>query len=397
VSILDPIINNKELFMSLFFLPRALGALLLAALSAANTQAQPLPVIPDAPNVNARHYVLIDPASRQILAARGADEHAPPASLTKLMTTYLAFQALARGSLKLDQQVPISVAAWKAGGSTMFLQPDMPATVEQLIQGMVVVSGNDAAIALAEAIAGNTGSFVQMMNATARQLGMTESHFDNVNGLPTSTHLVSARDIGVLTADIMQQYPQYLHYFSEHTFTYNHVTQRNWNPLVFSDSSVTGMKTGHTDEAGYCLDATAVRNGRPLIAVVLGATTRNASAQAAEALLNYGYHFFESHRAYSAGQVISMVQNMRASPSHISVGTAADVWTTVPLGRYASLKPSLDIPEKMSLPLKRGQSVGRLILSDGDREVAEVPLVALTPVEQAGWLGYWWNVIQTKL
>lgn len=383
--------------MPLFFPPRALGVLLLAALSVTKVQAQPLPAIPDAPNVDARHYVLLDPASRQILAAHGADEQAPPASLTKLMTTYLTFQALARGSLKLDQQLPVSVAAWKAGGSTMFLQPDMPATVEQMIQGMVVVSGNDAAVTLAEAIAGNTDSFVQMMNATAHQLGMTESHFDNVNGLPTSTHLVSARDIGALTEDIMRQYPQYLHYFGEHTFTYNHVTQRNWNPLVFSDSSVTGMKTGHTDEAGYCLDATAVRNGHPLIAVVLGSTTRKASAQAAEALLDYGYRFFETHRAYSAGQVVSMVRNNRASPAQIPVGSATDVWATVPLGRYTSLKPSLDIPEKMSLPLKRGQSVGRLILSDGNREVAEVPLVALTPVEQAGWLGHWWNVIQSKL
>lgn len=382
--------------MSLPFPPRAFGALLLAVLSVTKVHAQPFPVLPDAPNVDARHYVLLDPASRQILAAREADEQAPPASLTKLMTTYLTFQALARGSLKLDQQISVSVAAWKAGGSTMFLQPNLPATVDQMIRGMVVVSGNDAAVALAEAVAGNTGSFVQMMNATARQLGMTESHFDNVNGLPTTTHLVSARDIGVLTEDIMRQYPQYLHYFGEHTFTYNHVTQPNWNPLVFSDSSVTGMKTGHTDEAGYCLDATAVRNGHPLIAVVLGSPTRKASAQAAEALLDYGYRFFETHLAYRAGQVVGMVRNNQASPAQIPLGTATDVWATVPLGRYTSLKPSLDVPVRMSLPLKRGQPVGRLILSDGNREVVAVPLVALTPVEQAGWLGHWWNVIQAR-
>lgn len=384
--------------MLLFFLPRTLGALFLAALSVMNVQAQPqpLPVLPDAPNVDARHYVLLDPASRQILAARKAEEQAPPASLTKLMTTYLTFQALSRGGLKLDQLIPVSVAAWKAGGSTMFLQPDMPATVEQMIRGMVVVSGNDAAVALAEAIAGNTASFVQMMNATAHQLGMTESHFDNVNGLPTTTHLVSARDIGVLTQGIMLQYPQYLHYFGEHTFTYNHVTQQNWNPLVFTDSSVTGMKTGHTDEAGYCLDATAVRNGHPLIAVVLGSATRKASAKAAEALLDYGYRFFETHRAYGANQVVSMVRNNQASPAQIPVGTTKDVWATVPLGHYSSLTPRLDMSVNMSLPLKRGQQVGQLILSDGNREVVEVPLVALTPVEQVSWLGHWWNVIHGK-
>jgi len=380
--------------MLLFFPSRVLGALLLAALSVTNVYAQPVPAIPDAPNVDARQYVLLDPNSHQILAARKAEEQVPPASLTKLMTTYLTFQALARGSLKLDQQIPVSVAAWKAGGSTMFLQPNMSATVDQMISGMVVVSGNDAAVALAEAIAGNTDSFVQMMNATAHQLGMTESHFDNVNGLPTTTHLMSARDIGVLTEDIMQQYPQYLHYFDEHTFAYNHITQRNWNPLLFSDSSVTGMKTGHTDEAGYCLVATAVRNGHPLIAVVLGSTTRKASAQAAEALLDYGYRFFEMHIAYKAGQVVSMVRNNQASTAEIPVGPATDAWVTVPLGRYTSLKPSLNVPIKMSLPLKRGQSVGRLTLSDDNRVIVEIPLVALTPVEKAGLLRHWWNEIQ---
>ncbi|MCX7193540.1 MAG: D-alanyl-D-alanine carboxypeptidase [Proteobacteria bacterium] len=383
--------------MQLFFPPRALGALLLTALSVTNVLAEPFTVLPDAPNVDARHYVLMDPVSGQILAAREADTPTPPASITKLMTSYLTFQALTRGSLKLDQQVSVSVAAWKAGGSTMFLQPNLPVTVEQMISGMVVVSGNDAAVALAEAVAGNTDSFVQMMNATARQLGMTESHFDNVNGLPTPTHLVSARDIAVLTEDIMRQFPQYLHYFGEHTFTYNNVTQQNWNPLVFSDPSVTGMKTGHTDEAGYCLDATAVRNGRPLIAVVLGSATRNASAEAAEALLNYGYRFFETHRAYRAGQILSVVQNNQASPAKIQVGVARDVWVTVPAGRYSSLKPSLSMSAGMSLPLKQGQTVGRLILSNDNQQIIEIPLVALTPIAQAGWFGHWWNVIKARI
>jgi D-alanyl-D-alanine carboxypeptidase (penicillin-binding protein 5/6) len=337
---------------------------------------------------------LLDPISGQILAARKADEQAPPASLTKLITAYLTFQALDSGRLKLDQQIPVSVAAWKAGGSTMFIQPNLPVTVEQLIRGMVIVSGNDAAVALAEAIAGNTESFVQMMNATAQQLGMTESHFDNVNGLPTASHHVSARDMGLLTEDIMRQYPLNMHYFSEHTFTYNKVTQNNWNPLVFTDSSVTGMKTGHTDEAGYCLIATAARNGHPLISVVLGSTTRDSSAQAAEALLNYGYSFFETHLAYKADQVLSVVRDSQSSPAKIRLGATTDIWVTVPIGRYASLKPTLDIPATISLPLKRGQQVGRLILRDDSKEVLAVPLVALEPVEQAGWFRHWWNVIE---
>src|SRR5487761_2436655 len=197
-------------------LTHLLGAMLL--LGATHVFADNLPVIPGAPKVEARNYVLIDPASGQTLAELDPDKQVPPASLTKLMTTYLTFQSLASGKLKLDQNVPVSVAAWKAGGSTMFLQPGLPATVEQVIQGMVVVSGNDAAVALAETIAGNTDSFVQMMNATAHQIGMTESHFDNVDGLPTPTHLVSARDIGILTGAIIRAYPQYLHYFGEKTF-----------------------------------------------------------------------------------------------------------------------------------------------------------------------------------
>ena len=379
-----------------FFPPRGVAALLLTALCATTVHAEQFTVMPDAPNVDARHYVLLDPASGQILAAREADTSTPPASITKLMTTYLTFQALKQGHLKLDQQLPVSVAAWKAGGSTMFIEPNLPVTVEQMIRGMVVVSGNDAAVALAEAIAGNSDSFVQMMNATAKQLGMTGSHFDNVNGLPTPTHLMSARDIAILTEDIMRQFPEYIHYFSEHDFTYNKVTQQNWNPLVFSDPSVTGMKTGHTDEAGYCLDATAVRNGRPLIAVALGASTRKASADAAEALLDYGYRFFETHRAYKAGQILSVVQNTQASPAKIQLGVAKDAWVTVPVGRYASLKPTLIMSAKLSLPLQQGQTVGRLILSSEGKQIVEVPLVALTPVAQAGWFGHWWNVIKDR-
>ena len=383
--------------MSLPLPPRALCMLLLLALSAQASAAIPLPAIPGAPNVDARNYVLLDPDSGQTLIERASTQPVPPASLTKLMTAYLTFQALTQGKLKLDQPGTVSVAAWKAGGSTMFLQPGMPATVEQMIQGLVVVSGNDAAIALAETIAGNTDSFVQMMNATANQLGMAQSHFDNVNGLPTPTHRVSARDVALLTESIMRQYPQYLHYFSQQTFTYNKVTQRNWNPLIFSDSTVTGMKTGHTDEAGFCLDATAMRNGQRLIAVVLGSRTRNDSAKAVEALLNYGYRFFETRHAYRAGQIISTVLNTWASPVQIALGVASDVWVTLPIGHYAQLKPSLSLPKQLPLPLMRGQTVGSLILSDGDKEVSRIPLTVLNPVQKAGWFSHWWNIIKATL
>lgn len=383
--------------MPLPFPPRTFGALLLLAMSAQASAAIPLPAIPGAPNVDARNYVLLDPDSGQTLVERASVQPVPPASLTKLMTAYLTFQALTQNKLKLDQPGTVSVAAWKAGGSTMFLQPGMPVTVEQMIQGLVVVSGNDAAIALAETVAGNTDSFVQMMNATAHQLGMAQSHFDNVDGLPTPTHLISAGDIALLTENIMRQYPQYLHYFGQQTFTYNNVTQRNWNPLIFSDSTVTGMKTGHTDEAGFCLDATAVRSGRKLIAVVLGSRTRNGSANAAEALLNYGYRFFEARHLYSAGQKISTVQDAWASPAQVALGVASDVWVTLPIGHYAQLKPSLSLPKQLPLPLMGGQTVGSLILSDGDKEVSRIPLIVLKPVQKAGWFGHGWNVIKASI
>ena len=383
--------------MPFSFPQHAFCLLLLLSLSTFASAAVPLPAIPGAPNVDARNYVLLDPDSGQTLVERASEQQEPPASLTKLMTAYLTFQALTQGKLKLDQPGTVSVAAWKAGGSTMFLQPGLPVTVEQMIKGLVVVSGNDAAVGLAETIAGNTDSFVQMMNATAHQLGMTQSHFDNVDGLPTPTHRVSARDIALLSEDIMRQYPQYLKYFGEQTFTYNNVTQRNWNPLVFSDATVTGMKTGHTDEAGYCLDATAIRNGHRLIAVVLGSKTRTDSAKAAEALLNYGYSFFETRHAYRAGQRISTVLDIWASPVQVTLVVASDVWVTLPIGHYAQLKPSLSLPKQLPLPLMSGQTVGSLILSDGDKEVSRIPLTVLNPVQKAGWFGHWWNVVRASL
>lgn len=377
------------------FRPFLSRLVLLTALLPVAATATPLPVIPGAPDLPARNYVLMDPVSGQVLAARAADQAVAPASITKLMTAYLTFDALSRGSLKLGQTVPISVEAWKAGGSTMFLQPRLPVTVEQLIQGLVVVSGNDAAVALAEAVAGNTSSFVQMMNATARGLGMSDSHFLNVDGLPMPGHVVSARDIGILTEAIIRRFPQYLHYFGEKTFTYNHITQRNWNPLVFSDPTVQGMKTGHTDEAGYCLDATAMRQGRRLIAVVLGAGTRKQSADAAEALLDYGYRFFTTRRVYTAGQQLDTIHNTYAASYTIPVGVAHDVWVTLPSGR--SVQSSVVFNSQPALPLARGQAIGTLVLRSGGTELTRVPLVALQPVARAGIFRHWINLAKARL
>ena len=367
------------------------AALLFCVSTTASLFAAPLPIVPGPPKVDAQHYVLVDPSSGEVLAHYRADIPAPPASLTKMVTAYLTFDALASGRLSLGERLPVSVAAWKAGGSTMFLQPNLPVTVNQLISGMVVVSGNDAAITLADAVAGDTSSFVQMMNATAKQLGMKQSRFSNVNGLPPAINLVSAHDVALLAEDIERSFPQYMHYFAEKTFTYNRITQRNWNPLVFSDPTVTGMKTGHTEEAGYCLVATATRHHRPMIAVVMGSTSRAGSAEAAEALLDYGYRFFETREAYKAGQALTTVRDNQASPANIRIGVAANTWVTVPINRYKLLKPVLDLPTSFKLPLKAGQTVGKLLLKDGAKTVREVPLVALSAETRVNWAMQAWN------
>lgn len=375
---------------------RHITCLLIASLlSVISTQATAANIaqILARPYVKANNYVLIDPKSGQTLIAQAADQPVPPASLTKLMTAYLTFMALKQGQLKLDQQAAVSVEAWKAGGSTMFLRPGLAVNVDQLIQGLVVVSGNDAAIVLAQTIAGNTSSFVQLMNLTAKHLNMNHSHFDSVNGLPTPTHLISAGDIALLTREIMRQFPQYLHYFGEHTFTYNKITQPNWNPLIFTDSTITGMKTGHTDEAGYCLVATAMRMDRSLVVVTLGSPTRGDSASAAEALLDFGYRFFKTKLVYHAGQQISVVSNTWASLGKISLGIKDDIWATIPVSHYSSIKAKIDISTDIKLPILKGQSLGTLILIDGTEELSRTPLLALNSVEKASWIMHLWNVI----
>lgn len=381
-------------------MPSNIVFLLIACLLFANPIQATATSIPQAlasQYVKAKNYVLMDPKSGQILISQGANQAVPPASITKLMTAYLTFMALQQGRLDLNQQASVSVEAWKAGGSTMFLQPGLAVTVDQLIQGLVVVSGNDAAIVLAQTIAGDTTDFVQLMNLTAKRLGMNHSHFDSVNGLPAPTHLLTANDIALLTKEIIRQFPQYLHYFREHTFTYNNVTQSNWNPLLFTDSTITGMKTGHTGEAGYCLVATAKRLGRELISVVLGAQTRTDSANAAEALLDIGYRFYETRQAYSAGQRINNFTNLWASPAQIILSAKDDVWITVPLGHYSSVQAKIEIPTNINLPIAKGQVVGSLILIDGTKELSRTPLVVSHNVQKSSWLKHLWNVIKTLI
>jgi serine-type D-Ala-D-Ala carboxypeptidase (penicillin-binding protein 5/6) len=349
--------------------------------------------LPPPPDLGSRSYVLMDFASGQVLAAKAANQRLQPASLTKLMTAYLTFEGLKRGTLKMDEPIPVSTEAWKTGGSRMFIQPRLPVTVNQLIQGLVVVSGNDAAVALSEAIGGEPGSFVQLMNSTAQNLGMKSTHYVDVNGLPNANHYSSAYDIALLSRDIIKEFPQQLHFFGEKTFTYNNITQNNWNPLVFKDASVDGMKTGHTDEAGYCLDATAERQNRRLIAVVMGARTRSASAEDAEALLNYGFRNYESALVVPENQKIGTLSDVHLDPMTIAVGSARPFYVAVPVGDKNRIKVALALKAGRNSAIAKGQVVGSITATIDGKTIASVPAVALDGAKKAGFLPRMWNQI----
>lgn len=347
--------------------------------------------VPPPPELDLRSYVLMDSASGQVLAAKAGNERVQPASLTKLMTVYLTFDGLQRGLLKMDEIVPVSTEAWKTGGSRMFIEPRLPVTVNQLIQGLVVVSGNDAAVALSDAIGGSTGGFVQLMNSTAQKLGMKDTHYADVNGLPDSNHYSSAYDIALLSHDIIEQFPKQIHFFGEKTFTYNKITQSNWNPLVFKDVSVDGMKTGHTDEAGFCLDATAVRQNTRLIAVVMGAKTRTASAEAAETLFNYGYRNYESDLVVQASQKIGTLRDVHLYPMTLAVGAAKPFYVSVPIGDKSRIKIGLTLKSSNWSAIAQGQVVGAITATVDGEVIASVPAVALNSAEKAGFVVRMWN------
>lgn len=350
-------------------------------------------LVPPAPRLGARNYVLMDFSSGQVIAEKGAIARVPPASLTKLMTTYLTFDGLKRGTLKINEKIPVSRRAWKTGGSRMFIQPRLPVTVKQLIQGLVVVSGNDAAVALSEAIGGEPASFVQLMNSTAQKLGLKNTHYADVNGLPVANHYSSAYDIALLSRDIIRQFPQRLHFFGEKKFTYNHITQNNWNPLVFKDATVDGMKTGHTDAAGYCLDATAERQNHRLIAVVMGTDSRSASAGDAEALLNYGFRNYESDLIVQKEEKIGKLSNVRLDPMKIAVGAAKPFYVAIPIGDKSRVKVALALSADGSSAIAKGQVVGTITASLDGKIIATAPAVALDGAEKAGFMTRLWNQI----
>ncbi|MGB5080629.1 MAG: D-alanyl-D-alanine carboxypeptidase family protein [Burkholderiales bacterium] len=347
--------------------------------------------VPDPPAVDARAWLLLDATSGQPIASRNAGERIEPASLTKLMTAYLAFQALKDRTLAPGQAIRVSERAWRARGSRMFIEPRMPVTVEELLHGLVVQSGNDACIALAEAIAGTEAAFVERMNREALGLGMKGTHFTNASGLPDPGHYSTANDLALLTTALIRDYPGYYKLYSEREFRYNDITQQNRNRLLWLDPNVDGVKTGHTESAGYCLIASARRGGRRLVSVVLGAASERLRAQESQKLLNFGFQAYDGVRLYEKGQVISRIPVWKGSERELKAGVAADLYVTVPRGSVDRLQAELVSVQPLVAPLTVGQRVATLRVSHEGRPLAEYPVIALEDVAIAGLVRRAWD------
>jgi len=360
----------------------------------AQTPAAPAPAamaIPTAPQVDARAYILVDYRTDKILASKDAVARMEPASLTKLMTAYIVFQELAAGKLKLDQQVTVSEHAWRSEGSRTFIELGKPVSIQDLIMGMIVQSGNDATIALAERIAGTEDTFAQMMNANAKRLGMVGSHFDNSSGLPSPQHYTTARDLSLLANAMIREYPQYYKWFSVHEFEHNGIKQQNRNGLLEKDPTVDGLKTGHTDSAGYCLVTSSLRNGMRLVSVVMGSTSMKARENASAALLNYGFTFYETRLAVKGGTVLATARVWKGQSPTVDLGIKDDLYITLPRG-VADIKTDTDVPPRLIAPIAAEINLGTLRVLAGNQTLDTKPLHPLKAVQGGGW---WRRLIDT--
>jgi len=371
---------------------RFLAALFAAFCLTANAAA------PKPPSVIGKAWVVGDLSSGQLLASDKADERFEPASLTKLMTAYVVFSALREKKISLQQQVNVSPRAWKMSGGRMFLEPRKPVTVDELIRGMVVQSANDACVALAEAVAGNEEAFAQLMNREAMRLGMKNTRFMNSTGMPDAQHYSSAQDLYLLSAALIRDFPnEYAQYYALKEFRYNNVSQPNRNRLLWVDPSVDGVKTGHTEAAGYCMIASSRRGGRRLLSVLLGSTSEGTRAQESLRLLNWGYQYYDGVKLYSAATPVKQIDVWKGAARHVNVGVGSDLFVTVPKGEAEKLKAELVSQQPLVAPLAKGQSVGVLRVTHDGKPYGEYPLVALEPVAQAGLFGRTWDTLRLWL
>ncbi len=385
-----------------FLLPFLFSGVLLA--DAAHAQA------PQPPEVNAKSFLVLDMTSNQVLAERAADAPVDPASLTKLMTAYVVFSAIRDKKLALEQALPVSVRAWderKGGGSLMFIDTTMNPRVDELLRGMIVQSGNDASVALAEGVAGSVDQFVAMMNRQAQAFGLKNSSFKNVTGLTEAGHKSTARDLATVAMHIIRDFPDFYTYYSIKDYSYNKISQPNRNLLLRRDPTVDGMKTGFTEAAGYCLIASAVRDfpnlgatGAPggkrrLISVVLNTTSMNARANESQKLLNWGFQAFDTVRLFDDGQPMVSPQVWKGTTAQAKLGAAGGVFVTVPKGEGGKLQTKIERTDPLVAPLAKGQRVGSIkVATASGQAVVELPLVVLEPVEQAGLFGRAWDSLR---
>ena len=359
---------------------------------------RPATLIPDPPSLTANSYVLMEHASGRVLAEKNSDARVEPASLTKMMASYLVFNELAAGRIQPTDLVTISEKAWKTGGSKMFVEVGKQVPVKDLLMGMVVQSGNDATVALAEHLGGTEAVFAQMMNAEAARLGMTGTQFVNSDGLPDPGHYTTAMDMARLSRALITDHPEHYASYKVREFSWNGITQHNRNALLWRDASIDGIKTGHTEAAGYCLAASAEREGMRLIAVVMGTGSEKTRADEAQALLNYGFRFFESHTLYPPGREVARAVVWKGAAAEVPLGTTAPVVVSIGRGRYEQLEASVDVPTELLAPVAEGQPVGTLRVSLDGTVLAEQPLVALAAVEEGGFfkrmsdgIWMWWE------
>jgi len=349
---------------------------------------------PQPPAVAARAWLLMDMTSGQAIASNKPDERVEPASLTKLMTAYLAFAALKAKSLAPSQSVAVSQRAWRARGARMFIEPRKPVTVQELLHGLIVQSGNDACIALAEAIAGSESAFVERMNGEAQRLGMKNTRFTNSTGLPEPGHYSTASDLALLAAALIRDHPDYYKMYSEREFRYNEITQQNRNRLLWLDPNVDGVKTGYTESAGYCLIASAKRGARRLLSVVVGAASDRLRAQESQKLLNFGFQSYDGLRLFQKGEAIGKLQVWKGSKRELKAGVVTDLYVTVPRGSADKLKAELVSRQPLFAPLAAGQSVATLRLLHEGRLLGEYPVVALDSIAVAGFFARAWDAMR---
>lgn len=345
---------------------------------------QPQTIIPASPQLEAKSWILMDANSGHVLAEHNADQRLPPASLTKLMTAFLVERELNRGTIDFDDMVSVSEKAWRTGGSKMFIEVGTQVSVRDLLHGIVIVSGNDASVAMAEHLAGGQGPFADLMNQHAARLGMDNTNFENPTGLPGENHYSSARDMALLAQHIINDYPEHYEIYSERTFSYGGIDQPNRNRLLWRDPSVDGLKTGWTSEAGYGLVASAEREGMRLISVVMGTNSEEARAQETQKLLSYGFRFYETMNLYERGAVLATPRIWGGEQNEVRIGVDEEVYMTLPRNRNDELRARLNMNNDLNAPISMGDDVGTLEVVMGDKVVGERDLVALESVEEGG-------------